>query len=80
MSDNRSFMSGICVALQHVTASDNGVLWREIVESVGVDEMLDYAARVEPDEWHLSGFDRYAFTELRRQKPRTRKTQTIQSR
>lgn len=77
MSDNNEFMSGICVALQHVTASDNGVLWREIVESVGVDEMLNYAARIEPDEWHLAGFDRYSFSELGRLKPRTRKPQTI---
>lgn len=76
MSDNNSFMSGICVCLQHVAASDSGVLWREIVESVGVDEMLDYAARVEPDEWRLAGFDRYALSELRRMKPRQRKQKT----
>lgn len=64
------FLAGICVALQCVTASDDGVLWREIVRTVGVDEALHYAAHVEPDEWELAGFRKYARVELRRSKPR----------
>ena len=64
------FLAGICVALQCVTAEDNGVLWREIVETAGVESMLRYATFVEPDEWKLAGFARYAKNELHRARPR----------
>lgn len=64
------FLAGICVALQCVTAEDNGVLWREIVETAGKESLLRYAAFVEPDEWQLAGFARYAMNELRRARPR----------
>lgn len=66
------FLHGICVALQVVTAADEAVLWSEIVETVGVDQLLDYATFVEPEEWELAGFSRYARSELRRAKPRRR--------
>ena len=65
------FLAGICVALQCVTASDDGVLWREIVQTAGVAKMLRYATFVEPDEWELAGFRRYAQRELHRARPRT---------
>lgn len=64
------FLQGICVALQCVTASDDGVLWREIVEAVGTESLLRYATFVEPDEWELAGFKRYAKNELHRARPR----------
>jgi hypothetical protein len=66
---NDKFSAGICVALQCVTAHDDGVLWAEIVRTAGIEEMLDYAALVEPDEWELAGFRKYAKRELRRSKP-----------
>jgi len=64
------FLQGICVALQCVTASDDGVLWREIVETAGAESLLRYATFVEPDEWGLAGFRRYAKVELHRTRPR----------
>lgn len=64
------FLAGICVALQCVTASDDGVLWREIVETAGTESLLRYAAFVEPDEWELAGFKHYAKRELHRSRPR----------
>lgn len=64
------FLAGICVALQCVTASDDGVLWREIVETAGKESLLRYATFVEPEEWELAGFKRYAQRELHRSRPR----------
>ena len=64
------FLAGICVALQCVTASDNSVLWREIVYAVGVGPLLHYSTFVEPDEWQLAGFARYAQRELGVARPR----------
>ena len=64
------FLAGICVALQCVTASDDGVLWREIVQTAGVESLLRYATFVEPDEWQLAGFRYYAQRVLHRARPR----------
>lgn len=65
-----SFLQGVCVSLAVITAHDNGVMWAELVRTVGVDELLNYAAHVEPDEWELAGFSIYADSELNRRKPR----------
>ena len=64
------FLAGICVALQCVTSSDDGVLWREIVQTAGVESLLRYATFVEPEEWELAGFKRYAQRKLHRSRPR----------
>lgn len=66
------FKAGICVALQAITACDNGVLWSELVRACGTDEMLYYAAHVEPAEWELAGFAKYARAELGKKKPAKR--------
>lgn len=58
------FLAGICVALQCVTAFDSGVLWSEIIKAVGKDAILNYARNIEPDEWILAGFAKYAEVEL----------------
>lgn len=63
------FKTGICVALQAITARDDGVLWAEIVRACGVDDLLYHAAHIEPDEWELAGFAKYARDELGRDKP-----------
>jgi len=63
------FLQGVCVALQVVTSMDCGVTWREIVRAAGEDEILQYAAVTEPEEWGLAGFSRYAAQELKRGKP-----------
>ena len=63
------FMSGVCAALATVTAHGVSVIWREIVRSVGVDNALNYAANVNPEDWDLAGFSEYAQPELGKNKP-----------
>lgn len=58
------FLAGICVALQCVSAFDSGVLWAEIVNAVGKESLIKYAREVEPDEWTLAGFAKYAEAEI----------------
>lgn len=70
--EGEEFLAGICVALQCVTAQDSGVLWAEIVRAVGVDDLLQYATFIEPEEWDLAGFSTYASIELGRRKPRSK--------
>ncbi|WP_186269985.1 hypothetical protein [Burkholderia gladioli] len=69
-SSDKSFFAGVCVALQVITAFDQGVMWAELVRACGTDELLHYAAHVEPEEWQLAGFEKYAFNELRKKKPK----------
>lgn len=66
------FLQGVCVALQHIKLSCE-VTWGEIVEAVGVDQMLHYATFVEPEEWELAGFNKLATQELKRRRPRINK-------
>jgi hypothetical protein len=63
------FMSGVCAALATVTAHSDSVIWREIVRSVGIDNALNYAANVNPEDWELAGFSKYAQPELGKDKP-----------
>jgi len=63
------FMSGVCAALATVTAHGDSVIWREIVRSVGIDNALNYAANVNPEDWELAGFSKYAQPELGKDKP-----------
>ena len=62
------FLQGVCVALQTIKLRC-GVSWKEIVESVSADEMLNYAAFVEPEECELAGFEELAEQMLGRTKP-----------
>lgn len=71
-AEGDEFLAGVCVALQCVTAQDSGVLWAEIVRAVGVDDLLQYATFIEPEEWDLAGFSTYASTELNRRRPRSK--------
>lgn len=64
-----AFMSGVCAALATVTAHGDSVIWREIVRSVGIDNALNYAANVNPEDWELAGFSKYAQPELGKDKP-----------
>ena len=64
------FLAGVCVSLQVITAMDCGVTWAEIVRAVGEDKIIRYASHIEPEEWELAGFKKYAMQELRRGKPR----------
>jgi hypothetical protein len=63
------FMAGVCVALATVTLHYDSVIWKEIVQSVGTDSLLNYAANVNPEDWDLAGFGKYAQAELGKGKP-----------
>lgn len=67
------FLLGVCVTLGIITSFDAPVIWAEIVNCVGVDQLLHYAAHVEPAEWELAGFKKYARIELNRGKPRLKR-------
>ena len=67
-----AFFAGVCVSLQIVKNHGYATLWGEIVKSVGVDALMQYAAHVEKDEWELAGFRKYVKTELHLVKPRKR--------
>ena len=56
---NHAFLGGICVALQAITATDNGVLWSDIVSACGPEKISHYAKTIEPDEWEIAGFSKY---------------------
>ena len=64
-----AFMSGVCAALATATAHGDSVIWREIVRSVGIDNALNSAANVNPEDWELAGFSKYAQPELGKDKP-----------
>ena len=64
-----AFMGGVCAALATATAHGDSVIWREIVRSVGIDNALNYAANVNPEDWELAGFSKYAQPELGKDKP-----------
>ena len=64
-----AFMGGVCAALATVTAHGDSVIWREIVRSVGIDNALNYAANINPEDWDLAGFGKYAQPELGKDKP-----------
>jgi hypothetical protein len=66
---DNGFMAGVCVALATVTLHYDSVIWKEIVESVGTDSLLNYAANVNPEDWDLAGFGKYAQAELGKGKP-----------
>jgi hypothetical protein len=62
-------MAGVCVALATVTLHYDSVIWKEIVQSVGIDSLLNYAANVNPEDWDLAGFGKYAQAELGKDRP-----------
>jgi hypothetical protein len=66
---DNGFMAGVCVALATVTLHYDSVIWKEIVQSVGTDSLLNYAANVNPEDWDLAGFGKYAQVELGKGKP-----------
>jgi hypothetical protein len=64
-----AFMGGVCASLALVTAHGEATVWREIVRSVGTDNLLNYSANVNPEDWDLAGFSKYAQAELGKGKP-----------
>ncbi len=57
--ETKAFFGGVCVCLQHVAGHDNGVMWREIVSSVGIDKLVEYATAIESNERELIALDKY---------------------
>lgn len=66
MSAPPGFLGGICVALQVVAAFDNATLWHEIVEAVGLNNIIEYATKTEPEEFDLIKLGKYARSEFGR--------------
>ena len=65
MDDNdKAFYGGICVALQHVALYDHGVCWHDIVNSLGFDRLKKYVTKIEPAEFELIEFKKYAKSEF----------------
>jgi hypothetical protein len=56
---DRKFYAGVCVALQAVAHYDEGVVWTEIVKSVGPWDFRQYVTVLEPEERKLVKFDKY---------------------
>lgn len=61
---DHAFFAGICVALQHVSLYDCVTVWRDIVQSVGFDDLKHYVTKIEPEEFDLTGFKKYAKSEF----------------
>ena len=70
--DKKDLFAGICVALQVITSMDYAALWSDLVQAVGQDRLLQYAAFTAPDEWELAGFKKYALRLLGCKKPASR--------
>jgi len=62
--NDTAFLGGICVALQHVAVYDQGVCWHDIVNSVGFDIVKKYVTKIEPEEFELIEFKKYAKSEF----------------
>jgi CheY-like chemotaxis protein len=57
------FFRGVCTALAVVVQHDEPTIWREIVDAVGLADLLQYVS-VAPEEKRLAGFDRYLHKEF----------------
>lgn len=62
--EDRAFYGGICVALQHVSLYDYGTCWHDIVNSVGFEDIKKYVTKIEPEEFDLIDFQKYAKSEF----------------
>ena len=62
--ETRAFYGGICVALQVISAYDYGTAWHDIVGACGYDEIKKYVTKIEPDEFELISFKKYAKLEF----------------
>ena len=60
----KAFYGGICAALQIVSAYDYGIAWHDIVNACGYDEIKKYVTKIEPEEFELIEFKKYAKSEF----------------
>lgn len=68
-----AFNHGICVGLQMLFSMGATTQWCELIRSVGANEILQFAAHVEPEEWELTGLSQWALPYLKMRKPRKKK-------
>jgi len=61
---DKAFYGGICVALQCISLYDYGSAWAEVVRAVGFENLKHYVTKVEPEEFELTGFKKYAKSEF----------------
>ena len=61
---DKAFYGGICVALQCISLYDYGSAWGEVVRACGFDNLKHYVTKVEPAEFELTKFQKYAWTEF----------------
>jgi hypothetical protein len=57
------FFDGIIAALGVVRILDQPTIWKDIVKTAGVEQVLKHALSEEGD-WSWAGFEEYAYTEL----------------
>jgi len=60
----RAFYSGLCAALQIVALYDAGTEWHDIVNAAGFDHVKKYVTKIEPAEFDLIEFRKYAKSEF----------------
>lgn len=61
---DKAFYGGICVALQCISLYDYGSAWAEVVRACGFENLKHYVTKVEPDEFELTAFQKYAKSEF----------------
>ncbi len=62
----RAFCAGVCEALRVVADHAPVTVWKKIVRAAGEAELLQYASRIEPDEWERSGFAKFVGGDFQR--------------
>lgn len=63
---DKAFYGGICVALQCISVYDYGSAWAEVVRAVGFENLKHYVTKIEPEEFELIAFRKYAKSEFGR--------------
>jgi len=61
---DKCFYGGLCAALQVVALYDQGTVWRDIVNAAGFDNVKKYVIKIEPEEFDLIEFGKYAKSEF----------------
>ena len=65
MNDSdKAFYGGICAALQIVSVYDQGTVWADIIRACGFENIKEYVTVIEPEEFELIEFKKYAKLEF----------------
>jgi len=60
----QAFYGGICAALQVISLYDYGTAWHDIVNAAGFETIKEYVTKIEPAEFDLIAFKKYAKSEF----------------